>query len=79
MINKMDPNGLGLDASLLEAIKKLKENDPYNPTAGGPANLPSEPSNNGKINVADEKMHPKGCVCDECMDMMKPGYDKSIK
>jgi hypothetical protein len=72
----MDPNGLGLDASLLEAIKKLKENDPYNPTGSGPANIPSEPSSNGKINVADEKKHTKGCTCNECNQPM-PGYIKT--
>ena len=83
-MNKMDYKALGIEDSLLEAIKKCacKENDAYNPTAGGPANLPSEPSGStpdamtNKINIADEKKKVKK----ECaMDAMKPGYNKSIK
>jgi hypothetical protein len=76
----MDPNGLGLDASLLEAIKKLKENDPYNATAAGPANLPSLPNGSlpdamtGKISIADEKKKVKK---ENAMDAMKPGYVKT--
>jgi hypothetical protein len=45
-LSKMNVSTLGLDVDLLEAAKKCncKENDAYNPTGGGPANLPSEPS-----------------------------------
>ena len=86
----MDPTALGLDASLIEAAKKCncKENDAYNPSAAGPARLPSEVGDSvpdamtgksGKINIADDKKHGKGCTCNECMDAMMPGYDKSIK
>lgn len=81
MINKMDPNALGLDASLIEAAKKCncKENDAYNPSAAGPARLPSEPSGSlpdamtNKINIADEKKKVKK---ENAMDAMKPGYVK---
>lgn len=69
----MDPQALGLDASLIEAAKKCncKENDAYNPSGAGPANLPSAA---GKITIADEK---KKKVEKECaMDAMKPGYVK---
>lgn len=81
----MNPQALGLDASLIEAAKKCncKENDAYNPSGAGPARLPSEPSGSipdamtGKINIADEK---KKKVEKECaMDAMTPGYNKSIK
>ena len=44
-MNKMDYKALGLQDSLIEAIKKChcKENDAYNPSGAGPANLPAEP------------------------------------
>ena len=69
--------GLGLDASLIEAAKKLKENDPYNPSGAGPARLPAQPSAGGKMNIADDKKHGKGCSCNECS--MTPGYDKTTR
>lgn len=70
----MDPAALGLDASLIEAAKKCNcmENDPYNPTGAGPANLPSAA---GKINIADEKK--KKVEKESAMDAMKPGYVKT--
>jgi len=74
--SKLNMFDLGLDASLIEAVKKLKENDPYNPTGAGPARLPSEPSASGqKMNVTDDKKHGKGCMCNECS--MTPGYVKT--
>ena len=77
-ISKVDAQQLGLDADLLEAAKKCScmENDPYNPSGAGPANLPSEPSSSGqKMNIADEKKKIKK----ECAttDSMKPGYVKT--
>ena len=78
--SKIDAFSVGLDASLIEAVKKLKENDPYNPSGSGPANLPSEPSASGqKMSISDEKKHGKACKCKECcaMDSMKPGYVKT--
>jgi hypothetical protein len=82
MLNKMDPTALGLDASLIEAAKKCNcmENDPYNATAAGPANLPSLPNGSlpdamtGKISIADEKKKVKK---ENAMDAMKPGYVKT--
>ena len=77
-MNKMDYKALGLQDSLIEAIKKCncKENDAYNPSGAGPARLPSEPSASGqKMNITDEKKV-KECEC--AMDAMKPGYNKSI-
>ena len=72
-MNKMDYKALGIEDSLIEAAKKCncKENDAYNPSGAGPANLPSAA---GKINIADEKKK----VEKECaMDSMKPGYNKT--
>jgi hypothetical protein len=64
------------DTAGREAAKKIKENDPYNPSGSGPARLPSEPSaSDQKMNIADDKKHSKGCTCDECS--MKPGYVKT--
>ena len=68
---------LGLDASLIEAAKKIKENDAYNPSGSGPARLPAQPSAGGKMNIADDKKHGKGCTCNECS--MTPGYDKTTR
>ena len=76
----MNVSTLGLDADLLEAAKKVKcmENDPYNPSGAGPANLPSEPSSSGqKMNIADEK---KKKVKTEDADLeAKPGYNKTVR
>ena len=75
-LSNMNVSTLGLDADLLEAAKKIKENDPYNPSGSGPARLPSEPSASGqKMNIADDKKHGKGCTCNECS--MTPGYVKT--
>lgn len=76
-ISKIDAKQVGLDADLLEAAKKCcMENDPYNPSAAGPANLPSEPSSSGqKMSITDEKKKIKkeGATTDS----MKPGYIKT--
>ena len=77
-ISKMNVSDLGLDADLLEAAKKCQcmENDPYNPSGAGPANLPSEPSSSGqKMNIADEKKKIK--KENATTDSMKPGYVKT--
>ena len=74
-LSKMNVSTLCLDADLLEAAKKIKENDAYNPSGSGPARLPSEPSSGGKMNVTDDKKHGKGCNCNECS--MTPGYVKT--
>lgn len=75
----MNVSTLGIDADLLEAAKKVKcmENDPYNPSGSGPANLPSEPSASGqKMNIADEKKKVKK----EDADLeAKPGYNKTVR
>jgi hypothetical protein len=84
-LSKMNVSTLGLDADLLEAAKKVKcmENDPYNPSGAGPANLPSEPNGSlpdamtNKINIADEK---KKKVKKEDADLYaKPGYNKKVR
>jgi hypothetical protein len=72
-MNKMNPFSLGIDASLLEAAKKVKENSALNPSASGPEN---DVAASGKMNIADDKKHGKGCSCNECS--MMPGYNKSI-
>jgi hypothetical protein len=77
-MNKMNPFSLGIDASLLEAAKKVKENSPLNPSASGPEN---DVSAGGKMNISDDKKHGKGCsckACNECSMSAYPGYNKSI-
>lgn len=81
-LSKMNVSTLGLDVDLLEAANKCNcmENDPYNATAAGPANLPSLPNGSlpdamtGKISIADEKKKVKK---ENAMDAMKPGYVKT--
>ena len=80
--SKIDAYSLGLDASLVEAAKKMKEGS-YNPTSSID-DLKSEPNGSlpdamtHKMNIADGKKHNKTCKCESCaMDMMKPGYDKT--
>lgn len=76
-ISKIDAGQAGLDSDLLETIKKVKvqENDPYNPSGAGPANLPSEPSSSGqKMSITDEKKKIKKESA--TTDSMKPGYVK---
>ena len=84
-LSKMNVLDLGLDNDLLEAAKKCscKENDAYNPSGAGPANLPSEPNGSlpdamtNKINIADEK---KKKIKQEDADIQsRPGYNKTVR
>lgn len=78
-LSKMNVSTLGLDADLLEAAKKIKENDPYNPSGSGPARLPSEPSSSGKM--IKEEYCTCGCDCGKkvCKTCGKPHKAKDIK
>jgi hypothetical protein len=77
-LSKIDSDSLGLDASLIEAAKKVKS-EVFQPTL---YDLPAAPSasTQGTMSVTDDVKlkKPKKEAMDAVMSM-KPGYDKSVK